>query len=54
MSIVMKRASFVEITLLKSIFATNISAVRVITNPDMDCIKLEVATFKFGDQMTGG
>ena len=25
-----------------------------ITNPDMDCIKLEVATFKFGDQMTGG
>jgi hypothetical protein len=25
-----------------------------ITNPDMDCIKLEVATFKFGDQMMGG
>ncbi len=25
-----------------------------ITNLDMDCIKLEVATFKFGDQMTGG
>ncbi len=25
-----------------------------ITNPDMDCIKLEVATCKFGDQMTDG
>ena len=23
-----------------------------ITNPDMDCIKLEIATFKFGDQMS--
>ena len=23
-----------------------------ITNPDMDCIKLEIATFKFGDQKT--
>ncbi len=26
---------------------------RGITNPDMDCIKLEIATFKFGDQKTG-
>jgi hypothetical protein len=25
-----------------------------ITNPNMDCIKLEVATCKFGDQMTDG
>ncbi len=25
-----------------------------ITNPYMDCIKLDVATCKFGDQMTGG
>jgi hypothetical protein len=23
-----------------------------ITNPDMDCIKLGIATFKFGDQKT--
>jgi hypothetical protein len=27
---------------------------KYITNPDMDCIKLEVATCKFGDQMTDG
>jgi hypothetical protein len=33
MFIVMKRASFVEMTLLKSIFATSISAVGVATAP---------------------
>jgi hypothetical protein len=26
--------------------------VTYITNPNMDCIKLEIATFKFGDQMS--
>ncbi len=24
-----------------------------ITNPDIDCIKLEITTFKFGDEKTG-
>jgi hypothetical protein len=33
MSIIMKRASFVEIMLLKSIFATSISVVGVVTAP---------------------
>ncbi len=32
--------------------ATSQTQIWSITNPDVDCIKLEIATFKFGDQKT--